>query len=387
MQFLRNCNESYISYLKRVIQATREKQLSYAEMGDCLLGERNVYSSENLRKCFYALDIIADKLDEDILVTDEDVLKNVAHQKDELFKATQKLRDKQREIRNDLRKMARYENLVEVLIENLSNTPPPSILNNSSYEPLEDVEASVLISDFHYGIEINNSVNKFDKKIAKVRLSNLITRVVSYCEIHKVKVLNVELLGDLISGCINVSNRVEQEEDLISQIVEVSNLLSSAINYLCSKIPVVNVYCVFGNHSRVYPNKKENLNRENYERLIFKYIEIQASSIATFITSEQEDYLRYELNNGKIIVCTHGDKDNLSNIVSNYATLLGFIPDEIHLGHYHNFKVIDDNNTFVIVNGSIIGSDNYAVSIRKNTAPCQVLRIYGRDSVTYAIKL
>ena len=387
MQLMRHINESYTAYLKRVVQATREKQLTYEEMGNCLLGERNVYSSENLRKCFYALDIIADKLDEDIVITDKDVVAEIERQKDELYKETQRLRDKKREINNDLRKMARYENLERVLIDKLSNMSHLLPIKDISYEPYNNIEASLLISDIHYGIEINNSVNRFNKEIAKVRLETLAHRVVNYCETHKVNILNIELLGDLISGYINVSNRVEQEEDLISQIIEVSSLLSSVINYLCSKIPTVNLHCVFGNHSRVNPNKKENLNRENYERLIFKYIEMQTNGVANFVTSENEDYLWYELGNGKRIVCAHGDKDTLSNIVANYIALLGFVPNEIHLGHYHNFKITDENDVSVVVNGSVVGTDDYAVSIRKNTQPCQVLRIYDRDISTYAIKL
>ena len=272
-------------------------------------------------------------------------------------------------------------------IYNLSDIPSPSIIKNITYEPYKDVEAVLQISDIHYGIEINNSVNVFNKRIAQIRLETLAHRVVDYCTTHKVNILNIELLGDLISGYINVSNRVEQEEDLISQIIEVSNLLSSTINYLCSKIPTVNLYCVFGNHSRVNPNKKEHLNRENYERLIFKYIEMQTKGIANFVTSENEDYLWYELGNGTKIVCTHGDKDTLSNIVTNYIALLGFVPNEIHLGHYHNFKIIEENDITVVVNGSIVGTDDYAVSIRKNTKPCQVLRVYDRDISTYTIKL
>ena len=94
MELLRRPKESYTSYLKRIVQATREKQLNYEEMGNCLLGERNVYSSENLRKVFYALNIIADKLDEDIVITDEDLLLEIERQKDELYKTTQRLRDK-----------------------------------------------------------------------------------------------------------------------------------------------------------------------------------------------------------------------------------------------------------------------------------------------------
>lgn len=387
MELLRRPKESYTSYLKRIVQATREKQLNYEEMGNCLLGERNVYSSENLRKVFYALDIIADKLDEDIVITDEDLLLEIERQKDELYKTTQRLRDKKREINNDLRKIARFENLEQVLRTELAIHKPLEINKEVSYTSEDNVEASVLISDIHYGIEIENNVNKFNSTIAEQRMNTLVDRVIQYCEFHKVQTLHVELLGDLISGYINISNRVEQEEDLISQIIGISAILSSALNKLVSRIPTVNLYCVFGNHSRVNPNKKENLNRENYERLIFTYIQMRVSGLNKFITSDTEDYLCYTLNNDRKVVCTHGDKDNLSSIVTNYIALLGFVPNEIHLGHYHNFKIVDENDITIVVNGSIVGSDDYAVSIRKNTEPCQVLRIYSNDFSTYAIKL
>lgn len=142
----------------------------------------------------------------------------------------------------------------------------------------------------------------------------------------------------------------------------------------------------FGNHSRVNPNKKENINRENYERLIFKYIELQ-TNVNVFTTSECEDYLVYSLPNGKSILCTHGDKDNKVSLVNNYNNVLGFMPDEIHLGHWHSFEDKDDNLSNIIINGSVVGTDDYALSIRKNTPPCQVLRIYGEDICTYKIRL
>ena len=383
----RDNNESYTRYLKRVVQAVREKTITYDEMGDCLLGEDNVYCHDNLRKMFYALNVIADRLDDDCVITDKELIDEIQKQKDELFKETVKLRDKKREIRNDLRKMARYENLEQVLIEKLGKQTEKIIEKSVDYKPMIDVEASLLVSDIHYGIEINNSVNKYNKDIAEERLWKLFRYAFSYCKLNQVSTLNIELLGDLISGTINVSNRVEQEEDLIEQIIDIADILSKCINYLSKNIPNVNVRCVFGNHSRVNPNKKDNLNRENYERLIFKYIQLKTNGINEFMTSGKEDYLVYSLQDSRIIVCTHGDKDIKSNILTNYNSILGFVPDEIHLGHWHAYEEKDDNSTEIVVNGSVVGTDDYALSIRKNTQPCQILKIYGDNVCTYKIML
>lgn len=384
---LKQQNESYLSYLKRVIQATREKRITYDQMGDYLLGSDNDYCSDNLRKAYYVLDRICDKLEDDIVITDVETEQRIKQQMDELFKETVKVRDQKRENRNILREMARYEHLQDVLFEELDKTEPYKIIKHIEYEPNNNTEAIVMISDIHYGMKVHNAVNEYNTSIAKECLNNLAYQVVDYCKLYKVRTLNVELLGDLVSGTIHVSNRVEQEEDIISQVIQISNILVSVIRYFVENIPNVNVYGVFGNHSRVTANKQDHINRENYERLIFSMIEHQVTGINKFETSGTDDFLIYEMNNGRTILCTHGDKDNRGSLVNNYVNLLGKIPNEIHIGHWHSYKIEDNNGIEIVTNGSIIGADDYAISLRKNTPRSQVLRIYDRDICSYNITL
>lgn len=56
--------EPYVSFMKRVIVAVKNDDIDYTEMGDALLGEDNVYSSDNSRKAFYFLDKICKKIDD-----------------------------------------------------------------------------------------------------------------------------------------------------------------------------------------------------------------------------------------------------------------------------------------------------------------------------------
>ena len=56
--------EPYVSFMKRVIAAVKNDDIDYMEMGDALLGEDNVYSSDNSRKAFYFLDKICKKIDD-----------------------------------------------------------------------------------------------------------------------------------------------------------------------------------------------------------------------------------------------------------------------------------------------------------------------------------
>ena len=113
--------------------------------------------------------------------------------------------------------------------------------------------------------------------------------------------LYINLLGDLIAGNIHTSVRVEQEEDVISQIVHVSEILSNFISEISKYVNDVKVICVQGNHGRVTPNIKESLNQENYERLIYEYIRLRLPNV-NIITNGFEDWVAYNIGDRKIFV-------------------------------------------------------------------------------------
>ena len=104
------------------------------------------------------------------------------------------------------------------------------------------------------------------------------------------------------------------------------------------------------------------------------------------ITNGLEDILTYKVGNREIVL-SHGDKDNISNAKQHFTDLLGRKVDAIHFGHIHHFNVKDDCNTDIIVNGSVISTDDYAVSLRRNTKASQTLIIYDEDMATYKITL
>lgn len=209
-------NESYLSYVKRISELKREGKISYKELGNCILGNDNVYSPDNIRKFWYVFDKIIDKINDDFTVTDNDRLIEIEKQKDELYKERIKLRDKKRELNKKLYEESRFDNLKEILIEKLSVLSPTEIIKKIEYIPRSDLQASLLISDLHYGIIIDNQFNYYDTDVCVERLNQLVSKTIYYCKLHKVNTLNVELLGDLVSGIINISGRCEQEEDIIT---------------------------------------------------------------------------------------------------------------------------------------------------------------------------
>lgn len=96
----------------------------------------------------------------------------------------------------------------------------------------------------------------------------------------------------------------------------------------------------------------------------------------------------YDVLNTKI-VAIHGDKDKLTTVMNDMMKMLHIFPNEIHLGHFHHHFEREEYDCEVSVNGSLMGTDNYAKNIRKKGTPMQKLKIYNAEGqlCTYKIKL
>lgn len=377
-------NESYLTYVRRVTDACTDKRISYTEWGDCVLGADNVYSSDNLRKAFYCVSKMLKNIDTDVV--SDDVFEELETLREEIYKERCKLSDANREKNKYLREQSRTEMIVEEMKYLIDNMKPFSY-NKCDYKYGTNLEASLLVSDLHYGLTVDNVVNFYDESICEERLNQLRDKTIERCKTHKVDKLNVCILGDDISGLIHFSTIAENNRDIITQCIEVSELLSNFVMQLREEIPEVKVYTTYGNHSRVWQGKANGSNKENYERIVAEFLKTRLKPYGIkVVDGGWEDFIVTEIA-GKKIVMTHGDKDSLTQASANFAKLLGERVDEIYMAHLHAHREFDDCNTQVIINGSLVSTDDYALSLRKHTNAVQLLRIYGEDVCCYRLKL
>ena len=314
----------------------------------------------------------------------EEESKRLTTLRQELYKEKCRVQDQKREYNKLLRESARYEHLVDRMEKTIEGIEPLRL--GGCYEPNPtNIEAVLILSDFHYGLEVDNVLNEYNTAIAKERLKTLLDKTVYYCNIHRVQKLHLGLAGDLICGAIHLQSRVAAEEDLISQVINVSELLANFINSLRASIPEVKVWGVIGNHSRVNADKKSNMPAENFERLIFKYIEMRLPGVVVG-TNGLEDWITFKVKD-QCVFMTHGDKDSLNNIKLHAVNLLGKVPDRIYFGHIHHLNLKDDNGTEIVVNGSIVSTDEYAMGLRYHTKPYQILQVFDKDVCTYKLEL
>ena len=313
----------------------------------------------------------------------DDEIKKIEDAKWELYKERTRMQDSRRELNKSYREEARFENLKEVLLERIENLPKVKFHNQIKSKT--GLEGALLFSDVHLGLTINTPLNFYNVDIAKERISQMVEKTIYYCEKNNVTKLNICVLGDCISGLIHNSIRVEQEEDTVTQIMDFSEILVYVVEELQKHIADLVVYSTWGNHDRIISNKRDSLNIENLSRIVPFYLKARIPELKV-IDSHGSDYIEATIGNMKTIM-SHGDKDSVSSAVNNFVRLLGYVPEQIFLGHTHEYVDKCDCDTQITVNGCVDGSDEYAVSIRKSSKPHQVLKIYDVDTVTIKLDL
>ena len=319
-------------------------------------------------------------------------IKELEHKQHELWKERQKLKDERSNLNRALRTEARWERVLEILQEAVESYEYDEYeyLMSHRYEGTK-CEACLLLSDWHIGSKFETYLNSYNTDIAKERMAKLLQNSIEYCTLHKVQTLYIEILGDMISGIIHVNNRIQACENVIGSTVVATEMLSKFVYEMSKVVPQIKlVYCV-GNHGRVNADIKESLNEENFEYLIKYYMEEKLKNIPNIEWLENninKEVCFFTLANGRTIASAHGHRERrkYKDAVKEYTDYSGqYHVDEVHLGHLHNPQLIYN----VVVNGSMMGCDEYAQNMKYHSVPSQVMRVYdGKGNfITYEINL
>ena len=313
----------------------------------------------------------------------DDMLNILQNKKDEEYKERVRLQDARREYNKELRAEARYENLVEILQDKLSDMDISDFVVKDTYHARNNnstKHAVLMLSDWHYGAVCDSQWNYYDTSVAKFRVQEIIDKAKHYIVALGITDLVVEINGDMIEGIINIGAKVASEESAVEQIINVSKLLSQGINSLVPYVRSIKVVTTLGNHGRLTPNKKEQFDeRENFEMLIVEFLRLTLDKSVRIIPSNGLDFIKYTIGD-KVICLSHGHHDKINSAIENMARVYKIVPDEIHLGHYHHMSDINQSDIHIVVNGSLKGIDDFGLKATRNTTkPSQNLIVYGED--------
>lgn len=381
-------NETYEEYLLRIGSNKDELNLSWNEIASLMNEFLNEdFSESKYRKEYHLLNrgiSIGVKKSENNEYIQEIEDKTVQLQKERF-----KYQDQKREYTNLIRQQARFEHLryeVSVAIADLAKLKPlkPEIRTHASVNK----KAISLWSDFHVGSEFKNSFNTYNIDVFRNRLQTLVEKIIQYSVRNNVSELIVANLGDALHGAIHVSARVQSGEDVINQIQIAAESMAESLAELSKYHKKVKFINIIGNHSRLISNKNESIFRENLEYLIPWFLETRLKDFANIEIVRDEDGLYVEDINGEKHVFVHGDLDPAATSAKNLPQILGFVPKYIYSGHIHHNYEKEFGLTEVIVSGSLMGPDDYAVSKRYFSSPMQKYIVLDGSEIecTYKIK-
>ena len=395
MDLERKIGETDIAYHKRLVYGKLEdKTLSnvdYDELSRYLYGKQ--FSRDVARRLTYGSYRTLKILDSQVVNTPskDDLSFEIAEQTRELQKERQRYFDQRREYKKMLNAEGRREHLeaaLAVAAGKLDQTvgrifPDASIIDY--LDTLEcGTEAVLVFSDWHYGMVADNVFNKYNTEICADRVKHVVHQTVNRLLLHKCSKLHIVMLGDVMHGAIHTSARVASEELAADQLMQVSEILAQAIEYLSQYVEKTFIYSTYGNHARTIQNKKDSIHRDNMERIVPWWLAQRLKPYDNIvIVPESENEFLFIESCGHQFVAAHGDLDSVKTSPRLLATLFqkkyGMDVEYVLLGDKHHRESFDEVGITAMICGSLCGTDDYANSKRLYSHPEQLLLIVTED--------
>lgn len=290
--------------------------------------------------------------------------------KHEIRREKQKLFDERTALNKILREQGRKESMFDIVaraIDEYTHT-------RFDYFPtkIEDSDCDLIIhlTDIHCGVDIQSEFNTFNFEVLKQRLKKYLDEINEIRLTYKAQNAYVILGGDMIQGLIHTNARIEAKENIVNQIMQVSDLVGDFVFELSKMFQYVEVHTTAGNHSRVTENKEESTRGENFDLLVPYACKKELQNIANvrFMDNVLECDIATLKVRGHMIYATHGDKDTAKNVVYHMTTFARKaklpLPDICYLGHRHTNGLTTVDDVKVVESGCVDGMDSFAIDKR-----------------------
>lgn len=379
-------SETPFNYHKRLVYGKLvDKTLvdcDYSELAELIYGQ--AYSSDVARRMMYGSRKTLELMDsERVSVSDGSILSDIDAQIIELRKERQKFYDQRSAFTKAVRERSRQEELNEIIIQAVQGGELPRL----DYQPHQiihtDNDLLVSLNDIHYGANVNNAWNTYNSDICKNMMRTYLDRVIAIGQMHQSENCVVWMNGDAISGNIHYSIAVTNKENVIEQVMGVSELVSEFLAELSKHFARVYFVSVAGNHSRINPNKDSTLSSERLDDLIEWYIKARLQNFDNvYFECNKIDNTMYTINvRGKTYCGIHGDYDNSASNVQTLQTMVGAPVYAILSGHLHHNKVDNIQGIKTVMAGSFMGMDDYCVQKRIYGKPEQMVCVCTQDGI------
>ena len=284
----------------------------------------------------------------------------------EFQKQRQKFFDQRNALNKVVRDFARKEENAAIFQSAVKNGTIPRLdYCPQSIEP-SDNDLLISLNDLHFGAFVNNYWNYYDSDVCKKLLCDYLDRVLEIAKLYKAENCFVWANGDLISGNIHKSIAVSNRENVIQQVVGVSELISEFLAELSKHFNTVYFSSVAGNHSRI-EDKNSASQHERLDDLIEWYLRARLQTFENIVFDRHRkiDDTLYLLDiRGNMYLGVHGDYDGSPSKIQALQTMVQEPVYAVLSGHMHHNRIEYIQGVKSVMAGSFLGMDDYCVGKR-----------------------
>lgn len=383
-------DESNLEFHRRLVYGKMvDKTLAdidYSELAPLVYGQD--YAGDNARKMMYGSLRTLQLMDEEGASAyargDADVLDSIEMKRIELKKEQQKFFDQRNALSKLIRERSRQEELNDIITSTVNSGNLPTLTYEPGLVGYSDRDLLVSLNDIHYGAEVDNYWHKYNSEICREMFAKYLARIIRIAGETDAENCIIWCNGDQISGNIHYSIAVSNKENVIEQIVGVSELIANFIAELSKHFRTVKFVSVPGNHSRINPNKDLAINGERLDDLVEWYLKARLQNFENVEIGAgiRVDPTIYMIDiRGKTYVGVHGDFDGSDFKVQSLQAMVQRPVYAVLSGHLHHNKIDSVQGIKTVMAGSFLGMDEYCVSKRIYGVPEQLVCVVSEDGI------
>lgn len=328
---------------------------------------------------------------------EDEYYKKLQSEKRELQKVKAQVQTEKLEYSRWLREEARDELITEKICDAVASLPsldiPQYIL------PVHNSRAYVLaFGDEHYGVEFElkglfgEILNAYSPEIFENRMWDLFNQTIEIIQKENIDTLNVFSMGDFSDGILRTSQLMKLRYGVVDGTIKYANFISNWLNELTKYARVI-YQSTDGNHTelRMLGAPKGTFTEDNMGKVVSEFIKTRLKDNPNFTYIENPTGYIYAELAGCPALGIHGEVKNMVNAIREFSSIYKINIQYLFAGHLHHNKIEEVGVNQEVINlGSIIGIDDYSLSLRKTSNASAKLLIFEQSKgkvCEYTLKL
>ena len=315
----------------------------------------------------------------------------------QLEKEKIKIQTEKLELQRWRREVARDELICEkicneVRANNAIVAPQPIVVDKAGRS------AILAFGDEHYATEFTiyglygEVINSYSPEIFEQRMWDLFYKTIDIVEKESLTTLHVFALGDFTDGILRCSQLMKLRYGVVEGTVKYANFIANWLNEL-TKYVRVKYQMVYGNHSelRMLGQPKGTFKEDNTGMFVREMIRTYLENNPNFELIINPTGLIFDNIEGFNVLGIHGEVRNMESAIKDFSNTYNTNIQILLGGHMHHYKAETVGiNKDVINVPSVIGIDDYSMSLNKTSNPGAVLFCIEENkgvTLEYKIKL